>query len=170
MSEDITDAVENLCAAVAKGSASRNEPDAFRPAFDVPENPPHVFINFQSASISLQEVDRSLSIEGKLKSVVLRSDGVLSKRWGEILMYESGSGTKTTSALRLGRMIEVNGKRCERDCKDHQGQLWSWAGKRGPGREHMLTSRCPGRSSDLWTSASYFSSTTHGRRMTVRCS
>lgn len=58
----------DISESVSAGSESRKDDVSFRPAFDVPENPPHaVVLNFHSASQSEQAAARPLTMESKFE-------------------------------------------------------------------------------------------------------
>lgn len=79
--EEVKAVVDDLAVATAAGSGhAAEEQNLFRPAIDVPENPPHVVLDFLSTSELEGGASRSGTIGGKLRSVVMLGD-VLQSIW-----------------------------------------------------------------------------------------
>lgn len=71
-------AVVDLKEDVAALTISNQKQDSFQPSFDVPQNPPHVVLQFGSESDMEGDAVGHLTVEAQLKDSVLRSDGLRS--------------------------------------------------------------------------------------------
>ncbi|CAN8065351.1 unnamed protein product [Agarophyton chilense] len=103
--EHVVDAIERQLRPLTDAIAPGDEPDSFRPCFNVPENPSHVVLNFNCNPELEPPVPRRSNPEGHLKMKVLQSNGTQSiaavgSRLSHLIGTDGMSGVGKSCALR----------------------------------------------------------------------